>query len=141
MLVLLFFRKHNCNKIKQNFLQSADSQSAIYTSSCNITVAVLYKHSMPPLFTSKRIITMVLLLASPVYQFFAKFCGQCGIFTGDQNVWKVIKLIVLVLTINRTVSIKPLMLSPVPSAIVVFHISFWGTREEQLMQQWKLKNL
>jgi len=40
---------------------------------------------------------------------------------------KVIILIVLVLTTNWTVSVKPLMLSPVPSATLVFHISYLGT--------------
>jgi len=40
---------------------------------------------------------------------------------------KVITLIVLVLTINWTVSVKPLMFSLVPSAIMVFHISYLGT--------------
>jgi hypothetical protein len=40
---------------------------------------------------------------------------------------KVIMLIVLVLTIKWAVSIKPLMLSPVPSATTVFHISYLGT--------------
>jgi hypothetical protein len=33
-------------------------------------------------------ITMELLLAAHVYRLPAKFCGQCGIFTGDQNVWQ-----------------------------------------------------
>jgi len=37
--------------MKLNFLQYVDSQSALYTSSRNITMAVLYKHWMPPLFT------------------------------------------------------------------------------------------
>jgi len=36
-------------------------------------------------------------------------------------------LIVLVITIKWTVSIKPLMLSPVPLATLFFHISYLGT--------------
>ena len=48
----VIFRKHNFNKIKLHFHQYVDSKSVLYTLSQNITVAVLYKHWMPPLFTS-----------------------------------------------------------------------------------------
>jgi len=72
-------------------------------------------------------ITMVLLLGANVYRFLHScvVCVESLLVTRMSE--KVIILIVLVITIKWTVSIKPLTLSPVQLATLFFHISYLGT--------------
>ena len=70
---------------------------------------------------------MVLLLEANVYRFLQSCVVSVESLLVTTMSEKVIILIVLVITIKWTVSIKPLTISPVPSATLFFHISYIGT--------------